>query len=343
MTTIRDVAHRAGVSTMTVSRVVNKSGYTSDETRSRVERAIDDLGYVPNALARHLRSKQTRTVALVLSDITNPFFTTMARGVEDFAAANEFAVMFCNTDESEAEEMASLHMLIERQIDGVLLVPGGSSAAPFQLLRRHGVPVVVLDRRAASRGVDQVRSDSEDGAYQLTRHLLDLGHRRIALLSGRRTISTAADRIAGYRRALAEVGVPFDARLVRNAGFSTRAGYAMAREVIDAQPRPTAIFAANNFIAFGAIPAIREAGLAVPDDISVVCFDDVPSAWLVDPFLTCVEQDAYSMGRQAAELLLTRLASSRPVRRRSIILPVRLLVRRSSAPPAAVDPPAIPA
>ncbi len=343
MTTIRDVARQAGVSTMTVSRVINKTGYTSDDARTRVERAIAELGYVPNALARHLRSKQTRTLALVLSDITNPFFTTMARGVEDFAAAHQFAVMFCNTDESEAEEMASLHMLIERQIDGVLLVPGGSSPEPFRLLRKHGVPVVVLDRRAPSRGVDQVRSDSEDGAYQLTRHLLELGHTRIAMLSGRRSISTSADRIAGYRRALAESGVPFDTRLVRDTGFSTKAGYEMARDVLGGRPRPTAIFAANNFIAFGAIPAVRERGLVIPDDVSVVCFDDVPAAWLVDPFLTCIEQDAYAMGRQAAELLLTRLASARPVRRRSIVWPVRLIVRRSSARPAVVDQTAIPA
>jgi LacI family transcriptional regulator len=251
--------------------------------------------------------------------------------------------MFCNTDESEAEEMASLHMLIERQIDGILLVPVGSSPEPLRMLKTHGVPVVVLDRRAASAGVDQVRSDSEEGAYLLVRHLLELGHRRIALLTGRRNISTSADRIAGYRRALAAAGVPYDARIVRDAGYSTEAGYTMACDVLGMTPRPTAIFAANNFIAFGAIPAIHERGLAVPDDVSVVCFDDVPPAWLVDPFLTCIEQDAYGMGRLAAELVLTRLASSRPVRRRSIVLPVRLVVRRSSAPPAAIDPSAIPA
>jgi Transcriptional regulators len=132
---------------MTVSRVVNNSGYASEETRARVGQAIAELGYVPNAVARHLRSKRTRTVALVLSDITNPFFTTIARGVEDVAAARNFAVMFCNTDESELEENEYLQMLIERQIDGVLLVPSGSSPEPFRLLRSHNVPVVVLDRR----------------------------------------------------------------------------------------------------------------------------------------------------------------------------------------------------
>lgn len=343
MSTIKDVARQAGVSTMTVSRVVNNSGYASHETRTRVERAIADLGYVPNALARHLRSKRTRTVALVMSDITNPFFTTISRGVEDVAAAHDFAVMFCNTDESEAEEMEYLQMLIQRQIDGVLLVPAGNSPQPFRLLRAHGIPVVVLDRRVSSPSVDQVRSDSEAGAYQLVCHLLELGHRRIAMLTGRRQISTSADRVAGYQRALAEQGIAFDAHLVRDAGFGLDGGYKMARQMLALTPRPTAIFAANNFIAFGAIRALREVGLRVPDDMSLVCFDDLPEDWLIDPFLTVVDQAAYEMGRQAAELLLERLATGGRTKRRSIILPVEFKVRRSTAPPPALTVASIPA
>jgi LacI family transcriptional regulator len=333
MTTIKDVARYAGVSTMTVSRVVNNSGYASEETRARVGQAIAELGYVPNAVARHLRSKRTRTVALVLSDITNPFFTTIARGVEDVAAEHDFAVMFCNTDESELEENKYLQMLIERQIDGVLLVPSGSSPEPFRLLRSHNVPVVVLDRRVPSPSVDQVRSDSEAGAYQLVHHLLELGHRRIAVLTGRRTISTSTDRVAGYRRALAESNVALDGRLVRYGAYGVDGGYGMAKEVLALSPGPTALFAANNFIAFGAIRALREAGLQIPNDISLVCFDDVPDAWVIDPFLTVVDQDAYEMGRRAAELMLERLAGHGSPKRCSIILPAEFIVRRSSAPP----------
>jgi LacI family transcriptional regulator len=336
MTTIKDVARHAGVSTMTVSRVVNSSGYASEETRARVGQAIAELGYVPNAVARHLRSKRTRTVALVLSDITNPFFTTIARGVEDVAAEHDFAVMFCNTDESELEENKYLQMLIERQIDGVLLVPSGSSPEPFRLLRSHNVPVVVLDRRVPSPSVDQVRSDSEAGAYQLVGHLLELGHTRIAMLSGQRSITTSADRIAGYERALTEARIDVDPALICDAGLAVEVGSAMARQVLATRPRPTAIFAANNFIAFGAIRAIRQIGLRVPEDVSLVCFDDVPDEWVIDPFMTCIVQDAYAMGRKAAELLLTRLTSNRPAKPRSIVLPVRFVVRRSSAPPAAI-------
>ncbi|HSO30052.1 MAG TPA: LacI family DNA-binding transcriptional regulator [Candidatus Sulfomarinibacteraceae bacterium] len=339
MSTISDVAQRAGVSAMTVSRVVNHSGYVSATTRQRVERAIAEFGYVPNALARQLRSKRTKTVALVVSDITNPFFTTIARGVEDAAAPRGFSVMYCNTDESTEEETQYLHMLIERQVDGVLLVPTRSSGASFRTLRAHRMPVVVLDRRVTVRNVDSVRCDSEAGAYALTRHLLSLGHRRIAVLTGRRTISTSVDRVAGCRRALEENGLELDDDLVRYGGynfgsFNQADGRQMAQAVLaSVAPRPTAIFAANNFIAFGAIRALREAGLRVPEDMSVVAFDDLPADWAMDPFLTVAAQPAYDIGRHAAELLLDRIAGDPAARGRALVLPFQLVIRRSSAAP----------
>lgn len=333
MSTIKDVARLAGVSPMTVSRVLNSSGYASQEARARVERAVAELGFVPNVLARQLRLKRTRTLALVISDITNPFFTTIARGVEDVAAAHDFAVMFCNTDESEAEEIAYLRMLIQRQIDGVLLVPASDSGKSLRLLRAHRVPVVVLDRRVSAPRVDQVRSDSEAGAHQLIRHLIELGHRRIAMLAGHPNISTAVDRAAGYRRALAEHGIELDERLILYEGFGVAAGYRMARKVLHLPSRPTALFAANNFIAFGAIRALREAGLRIPEAMSIVAFDDLPDDWLIDPFLTVADQRAYEMGRQAAGLILERLGGAGGRARRTIVLPVDFIVRRSTAPP----------
>src|SRR6266511_1372021 len=172
MSTISDVAKRAGVSTMTVSRVINNSGYISQETRERVEQAIAELGYVPNALARYLRFKQTKTIALILTDITNPFFTTVARGVEDAAREQGFSVMFCNTDESETEEIEYLNVLLQKQVDGVLLVPACDSIESIAFLQSRSVPVVLLDRRLSHGKVDAVRCDSVQGAYQIVRHLL---------------------------------------------------------------------------------------------------------------------------------------------------------------------------
>jgi LacI family transcriptional regulator len=347
MSTISDVAKRAGVSAMTVSRVVNSTGYTSAETRGRVEAAIEELGYVPNALARQLRSKRTKTIALVVSDISNPFFTTIARGAEDVAVGHGFSVMYCNTDESEAEEEQYLLMLIERQVDGVLLVPARSSGTSFRLLQAHGMPVVVMDRRVAARNVDSVLCDSEAGAFALTRHLIELGHRRIAVLTGRRNVSTSVDRVAGCRRALEEAGLTLGDELVHYGGFNfgklnQADGHRMVEEVLAAPgERPTAVFAANNFIAFGAMRALGEAGLRVPDDMSVVAFDDLPEGWVAEPFLTVAAQPAYEIGHRAAALLLSHISGDHAATGESIVLPFELILRRSSAPPRAMTPAAV--
>ena len=333
MSTLNDVARLAGVSTMTVSRVINDSGYISQETRARVNRAIAELGYMPNVLARQLRSKRTKTLALVVTDIANPFFTTIARGVEDAARARGYAVMFCNTDESEAEEIEYVRVLIQRRVDGVLLVPATDSSGSLQLLREHALPVVVLDRHVRSALVDEVLTDSETGAYLAVRHLIDLGHRSIAILTGPATVSTAVDRVAGYRRALAEAGLGAESEQILFGEFNEASGYEMTRRVLTAQPRPTAIFAGNNFIAFGAIQALRQAGVAIPDGISIVVFDDLPQGWVLDPFLTVVSQPAYEIGKQAAELMLERLTGDPPGEPRTIVLASELIVRRSTAPP----------
>lgn len=348
MSTINDVARRAGVSAMTVSRVVNNSGYIGAETRARVEEAIETLGYVPNALGRQLRSKQTKLLGLVLSDITNPFFTTIARGVEDAARAGGFNVVFCNTDESETEERRYLRTLVERQVDGILLVPASSSGASLRLLAAQRIPVVLIDRRVRRPNVDSVGADSEAGARDAVRHLIDLGHRRIAVLSGRADVSTSADRVAGARHALAEAGLALDERLVAFGDYNYAEGngtdgYEMARRVLAVEPRPTAILAANNFIALGALRALREARIAVPDEVSIVAFDDLPPDWVVEPFLTVVAQPAYEIGRTAAEVLLERLGPTPPAISREILLSTELVLRRSTGrvPAAAPDRPLV--
>ncbi len=337
MPTIRDVAERAGVSPITVSRVINNSGYVSQETRSRVEAAIAELQYVPNSLARSLRFKRTHTLALVLTDITNPFWTTVARGVEDAASQCGFNVILCNTDENEAKQSEYLHVLLQKQVDGFLLVPARSTPEPIALIQSQKVPTVVLDRQVPGAQVDIVRGDSEGGAYQLVRLLLSLGHRRIAMLSGPMNISTAADRVAGYRRALQEAGLEAPAELICYGEYTQESGYQMARKALSLMPRPTALFAANNFIAIGALRALREAGVRVPEDMALVSFDDIPPAFVIEPFLTVAAQPAYEMGRRATELLLARLSGQAPSEPQEIILPTEIIVRRSSGPPLRSD------
>jgi LacI family transcriptional regulator len=334
MATIHDVAQRAGVSPITVSRVINRSGYASPETRARVEAAVTELGYVPNRLARSLRSKRTHTLALVITDITNPFFTTVARGVEDTASDAGYTVIFCNTDESESEEKKYLQVLLQQQVDGILLVPARGTLDSIDMIRKQNTPVVVLDRRLPPGAeVDTVRCENELGAYQLVRLLIELGHRDIALLSGPLGVSTAEDRLAGYRRAMREAGIDAAAQAIIYGSFTQASGSEMMRQLLARPRRPTAVFAANNLIGIGALQAIQQAGLRVPDDIAIVSFDDLPPTLLTMPFFTVSAQPAYDMGKRATQLLLARLSKTATEPCQEIVLPTELIVRQSSGRP----------
>jgi LacI family transcriptional regulator len=326
MPTIRDVARRAGVAPITVSRVINRTGYIRDETRQRVEAAIEELGYLPNAVAKSFRWKQTGILALILTDITNPFWTTVARGVEDAASEHGFNVVLCNTDESDQKLDRYLRALLQKQVDGVLLVPVHSDLDPISLIQKQNVPLVVLDRRLPQPAADVVRCDSEGGAYQMTRLMLSHGHRRIVMLSGLQGVSTADDRVTGYCRALREAGVQ---EKIFHGQFSVESGYTLAQAALRCHPQPTALFASNNFQAIGALKALREAGVSVPDDISLAGFDDLPANLMIDPFLTVVSQPAYEMGHRATCLLLDRLSGKAPPEKEEIVLPVTILERRS--------------
>jgi len=333
MPTIRDVAKTAGVATTTVSRVLNNSGYVSAATRARVEAAIQELGYVPNRVARSLRLKRTNTLALVVTDITNPFWTTVVRGVEDAANAAGFTVILCNTDESPAKQDAYLQVLLQKRVDGILLTPTHSTPEPVTLIQRQGIPVVVLDRRVPGADVDVVRCDSEEGAYQLVRHLLGLGHRWIGVLAGPEDVSTSSDRVAGYRRGLREAGIDEAQEWVRYGRFTFESGAEGAQEMLELDPHPTAVLAANNFIATGALRVLHEAGLEVPENVSLVAFDELTFYPSAVPFLTVADQPAYEMGQQATELLIARLSDLAADGYKEIVLPTEIVVRRSCGPP----------
>jgi LacI family transcriptional regulator len=298
----------------------------------RVEAAIEELGYVPNTLARGLRSKRTNTLALVMTDITNPFFTMIARGVEDAASEAGFTVIFCNTDESESEEEKYIRILVQKQVDGVLLIPACSSPSSVEFLQSKEIPVVLLDRNVPGFPSDVVRCDSYGGAYQLAKHLIDLGHERISIITGPEGVSTSDDRVAGYLQALAESQLSDNPKIYFGS-FTQASGYELATSAIAEEPTPTAIFGANNFISIGIMKALRDAAIQVPQEISVVSFDDLPTALIVDPFLTVAAQPAYEMGKKATELLLTRLEKEASTDIQEIILPTEFIQRQSSGPP----------
>ena len=338
MPTIRDVAKRAGVASMTVSRVINDSGYVSDATRAKVEAAIIELDYVPNMLGPSLRFNQTKTLALVITDITNPFWTTVARGVEDAANEDAYSVILCNTDESLEKQEQYVDMLLKRRIDGLLFVPADDSPQSVELIRSQNVTVVVLDREIPGvENLDIVRGDSFGGAYDLALHLVELGHKNIAILSGSQHISTSVERVAGFRKAMHESGLEQNLENVYWGEFSQSVGFDMAKQALGTTPRPTALLAVNNFIANGALQAVASAGLRVPEDMSIVSFDDIPENINPTPFLTVAVQAAYDMGYQATKLLLARLADEGPEECQEIILPTRIVIRSSTAPPPVLE------
>ncbi len=310
MATIKEVADRAGVAPITVSRVVNNSGYVSDKTRQRVEAAAAELSYVPNMLARSLRSSRTDILALVLTDVTNPFWTTVARGAEDVAGQHGFSVILCNTDEHEAKQNRYLTTLLRKRVDGFLYVPASDNPEPIRKIHQQGIPAVVLDRHIEGVDVDFVRSSSLDGACKLVNYLLDLGHRRIAVLNGPSNVATARERLEGYKQAIVAAGFDYDASSTLFGGFTVDSGRQMMEKLLTKGQLPSAIFATNNFIAIGALQVLRQNGLRVPEDISVVCFDDIPASYIVEPFLTVVAQPAYQIGQRAAELLVERINQS---------------------------------
>ncbi|HBY08933.1 MAG TPA: LacI family transcriptional regulator, partial [Chloroflexi bacterium] len=328
MPTIQDVAKRAGVAPITVSRVVNHSGYASEETRRRVETAVQELGYVPNTLARGLRSKRTHTLALVMTDITNPFFTLMARGVEDAASEAGFTVIFCNSDESETKEEKYVNILVQKQVDGILLIPACSNSKSVKFLHSNEIPVVLIDRSIPNLQTDLVRCNSEEGAYNLIKYLIGLGHKNIATITGPRSVSTSEDRVSGYQRAISEAGYEGFENIFYGS-FTQASGYELTQQALALAARPTALFGTNNFISIGVLKTLREANIGVPEDIAVVGFDDLPDSMVVDPFLTVAAQPAYEMGQQATELLLKRLSGDLPQDHQEIILPTEIIVRES--------------
>jgi LacI family transcriptional regulator len=328
--TIRDVATRAGVSPTTVSHVINDTRPVSADLRSRVEAAMAELGFQPNALARSLRRKRTHTLGLIVPDSANPFFAEVGRGIEDTSFASGFSVILCNSDGDPTRELLYIDLLIQKQVDGVLLVPTGKQDELAATLRTRNIPVVVIDRDVPDAPIDRAHIDNSAGAYLATRHLLELGHRRIGYIGGPPHLSPVPYRSAGYRQALHEAGIPIDEELVVDGNFRDIGGYTGAQALLALADPPTAIFAGNDLMAIGALAAAREASIDVPHNLSIMGFDDIHLAGYINPPLTTIAQPKYELGVIAAQLLFERLAQpDLPPQRR--LLQAVLVVRQSTA------------
>lgn len=329
MPTIGDVARRAGVSKVTVSRVLNGAKNVNAQTRERVQHVIADLQYLPNLAARSLRSRQTQTLALVVPDITNVFWTTVARGVEDTAQRHGYSVLLGNTDENGEKQQSYLRAVMQQRVDGVMIAPTSCDAERIRPLREQDVPTVVIDRKLDGWDVDSVRGDSAGGARSLVEHLLQLGHRSIAVITGPRGTSTAEERVAGYCLALQKAGRDLDLRLVRWGEFRTLSGERLAGELLDEGLCPDAIFAANNLIALGVLECLLKRGLRVPQDMALVCFDEMADAARLFQFFTVATQPAYEIGAAAAVQLIGRIQGVEKGPPSEQVLPAHLTLRYS--------------
>jgi LacI family transcriptional regulator len=328
--TIRDVARRAGVSPMTVSRVINRSPSVSSPTRARVEDAIAELGYIPSRLARGLSAQRTGTLALIVPDVANPFFTLIVRGSEDVARRAGYRLLLCDTRADLDAEREVIDELIAHRVEGILIAPvSDRSRDHLRRLARFDVPYVLVDRAIPGVEADTVLGDSAGGAQQLVEHLIALGHRRIGMITESDAVSTARDRRRGYEAALAAAGLERDPALLVEGTVDPDGGREGMRRLLELEQPPTAVFTVNNLVALGAIEAVRETGREVPDDVALVCFDDIEYASRLNPFLTVMEQPAETFGTLGTQLLLERIDRRAPDRPRTVVLPAQFVVRRS--------------
>lgn len=337
--TIVDIANRAGVAPMTVSRVINESGYVSREAREKVERAVKELNYHPNGLARSLKRQRTHVVGILLPDIANPFSAELVRGIQDALLPRGYSSFISASERSVQREQAALRALFDHRADGIVVATRETKAGNDFLLRlaERDLPMVVVGRALNHPHVDRVTADHWKGAYEAVEHLIALGHRRIGFVGVSAINGAGLRRYQGYLDAMREHDLPIDEKLIVGPasqfgpGYSTQDdGYAGMKKLLALKKRPTAVFARNDFTAIGAICAVRDAGLSIPEDVAIVGFDNVPLAAYTAPPLTTVDQPTKEQGREAARLLLERIEGDRARERREICLDCHLVIRQST-------------
>jgi len=333
--TMKDIAKIAGVSVNTVSRALNDRPEINEETKRQIKEIAKKLNYIPNTIAASLASRKSKTIGLIIPDLCDPFFAKQARGVEDTARQNGYSVIIINTDEIPDHEQEALNTLYGIRVAGVILTSVFPAVERIKDLQRKQIPLVLLNRFLRQIDTDYVINDNKQGAYAATKHLLNLGHQRIGIILGPQHITSVQDRFTGYRQALAEAGVELRKEyVVYGENLKPETGEEIAQQLLRLNPRPTAIFAYCDSLAIGACAGVRKMGLAIPRDVALVGYDDIPYAALLEVPLTTVAQPAYEMGKTACEILIERIQSEREkggsaAQTKHIVFKPELVVRKS--------------
>lgn len=331
MATMKQVAEKAGVSTSTVSHVINNTRVVSDDVRARVLAVIQELRYIPSAVARSLKNDKTHTIGMMIPNNSNPYFAEVIQGIEDASFKLGYNIILCNSYDDPKKQAAYIRVLMEKRIDGLILVSSGSDQELTQLLADEGIPKVLVDREVTGVAADFIEADHEQGGYLATKYLLDLGHRDIACVSGPKDLLPSRDRISGYLRALKEAGVKFRMDCLVHSDFTSQGGFSAFQQLLALKNRPTAIFASNDLMAIGGICAASEARVRIPADLSVIGYDDIALASFSTPPLTTIAQPKYEIGVLTARALVERIMDGNlPLRRE--MLQTKLVVRQSTAP-----------
>ena len=331
MSTITDVAKRAGVSPTTVSHVLSGKRPVADETRRRVESVIEELGFRPNALATSLRTQRSQTVALIIPDITNPYYPMVSRGLQDALSAEKYLIFLCNTDEQRNQELVYLADAVQRQVDGIVLVAFQCDTTDLRPVLDAQVPIILIgDDLIHHPQIDVVMTDDQRGAYDATMYLIERGHQRIGMLCGPPAFFPGIKRTRGYQEALANAGLTFDPTCCVQEAFTREGGAAGMRQLMALAERPSAVFCANDLMAIGALDVTRELGLSVPEEVAIIGYDDIDAASLVAPALTTVLNPAYAIGHNVGQLLIERMTGTYAGPQRRVVVPHHL-IRRASA------------
>lgn len=333
MSTLKEVAKEAGVSITTVSRVINGSSKVNGKTRERVQKAMLQLDYQPNRVAQRLRTSggRSKLLGLIIPDIQNQFYSNIVRGIEDVTYGHDYAVILCNSDENPNKERFYLEVLRSESVDGIILPPIHQFGEEIENLIDLGIPIVCVDRKLMRKNVDTVVIGNEKGGYDAVSHLVELGHKKIAILTSSLQFSSFNERQKGYERALKENGIEIDKRLIKEGDpRSLDIARSLTEELLNLEEPPTAIFATNNLMTLGALEALNKLNYQIPEDISIIGFDDLPWAKAISPPLTVVKQPAYEMGQKAAELFFKRVED--PLGERvEVELEAKLIIRQSTA------------
>lgn len=331
--TIKDIAKMANVSIATVSRVINnKAEGIRQDTRERILSIIKEYEYQPNTIARSMITKKTSTIGLVIPDIRNPFFPELVRGVEDFCKTKKYSVFLCNTDGDQKREKEYLNLLKEKNVDGIIYTYAyvGASKRLEDFIDKSKIPIVLLDRGDVANSFSGVYIDNKKAGYLATEHLIGLSHKKIGCITGPDFVQNSQDRLTGYMKALVDNGITVNKQWIKLGNYQLEGGYAAAKKLLTEQ-EVTAIFAFNDLMAFGVYQAAYELGVRIPEELSIVGFDNIKYNQLLTPKLTTIEQPTYEMGKIAADLLFNQIRIGSKVETKTMYLEPKLIVKESTS------------